>query len=38
MSEPADEDQVEPMVSEVLRTGYAFNGRLLRAAMVQVKG
>ena len=38
MSEPADEDQVEPMVSEVLRTGYAFNGRILRAAMVKVKG
>ncbi len=38
MSETADEDQVEPMVSEVLRTGYAFNGRILRAAMVKVKG
>ena len=38
MSEPGDEDQDEPMVSEVLRTGYAFNGRVLRAAMVRVKG
>ena len=38
MSEPGDEDQTEPMVSEVLRTGYAFNGRVLRAAMVRVKG
>jgi len=38
MSEPGDEDQTEPMVSEVLRTGYAFNGRVLRAAMVKVKG
>ena len=38
MSEPGDEDQTEPMVSAVLRTGYAFNGRVLRAAMVKVKG
>ena len=38
MSEPGDEDQTESMVSEVLRTGYAFNGRVLRAAMVKVKG
>ncbi|MDE0702042.1 MAG: nucleotide exchange factor GrpE [Acidimicrobiaceae bacterium] len=38
ISEPGDEDQDEPMVSEVLRTGYAFNGRVLRAAMVRVKG
>lgn len=38
MSEPADEGQSEPMVSEVLRTGYAFNGRVLRAAMVKVRG
>lgn len=38
MSEPGDEDQDGPMVAEVLRTGYAFNGRVLRAAMVRVKG
>lgn len=38
ISEPGDEHQDEPMVSEVLRTGYAFNGRVLRAAMVRVKG
>lgn len=38
MSEPGDDAQTEPMVSEVLRTGYAFNGRVLRAAMVKVKG
>ncbi|MCQ3807335.1 MAG: nucleotide exchange factor GrpE [Acidimicrobiaceae bacterium] len=38
MSEPGDEDQTEPMVSAVLRTGYVFNGRVLRAAMVKVKG
>jgi len=25
-------------VAEVLRTGYAWNGRVLRAAMVKVKG
>ena len=38
MSEPGDEDQEAPLVAEVLRTGYAFNGRVLRAAMVRVKG
>ena len=38
ISEPGDEDQTEPMVTEVLRTGYAFNGRVLRAAMVKVSG
>lgn len=36
--EPADEAQDVPIVSEVLRTGYAWNGRVLRAAMVKVKG
>ncbi len=38
MHEPADDDQQIPMVSEVLRTGYGWNGRVLRAAMVKVKG
>jgi len=38
MHEPADDDQNDPIVSEVLRTGYAWNGRVLRAAMVKVKG
>ena len=38
ISEPGDDDQDGPMVAEVLRTGYAFNGRVLRAAMVRVKG
>ncbi len=38
MHEPADEGQDVPIVSEVLRTGYAWNGRVLRAAMVKVKG
>lgn len=28
----------EPMVVEVLRTGYRWKGRVLRAAMVKVKG
>ena len=38
MSEPGDEDQDGPVVTQVLRTGYARNGRVLRAAMVKVKG
>ena len=28
----------EPVVVEVLRTGYEWKGRVLRAAMVKVKG
>lgn len=31
-------DGGEPIVSEVLRTGYQWKGRVLRAAMVKVKG
>ncbi len=38
MSEPGDDDQQGPVVAEVLRTGYAWKGRVLRAAMVKVKG
>jgi len=38
MSEPGDDGQEEAIVAEVLRTGYAWNGRVLRAAMVKVKG
>lgn len=38
MSEPGDDEQDGPIVAEVLRTGYAWNGRVLRAAMVRVKG
>jgi len=38
MHEPADEGQEQPIVAEVLRTGYAWNGRVLRPAMVKVKG
>ncbi len=36
MTEPGDGG--EPIVSEVLRTGYEWKGRVLRAAMVKVKG
>lgn len=38
MSEPGDDGQEAPVVAQVLRTGYAWNGRVLRAAMVKVKG
>ena len=31
-------DGDEPMVAEVLRTGYTWKGRVLRAAMVKVRG
>lgn len=34
--EPGDGD--EPVVTEVLRTGYLWNGRVIRAAMVKVAG
>ena len=36
--ESTDDDQDAPVVSEVLRTGYAWNGRVLRPAMVKVRG
>jgi len=36
--EPGDEDSEGPIVAQVLRTGYAWKGRVLRAAMVKVKG
>ena len=38
MSEPGDDGQDGPVVAQILRTGYAWNGRVLRAAMVKVKG
>lgn len=39
MHEPAgDEALTGPVVTEVLRTGYQWKGRVLRAAMVRVKG
>ncbi len=36
--EAADEADAEPVVADVLRTGYRWKGRVLRAAMVKVKG
>ena len=36
--EPADEDATEPLVSETMRAGYLWQERLLRPAMVKVKG
>jgi len=36
--EPLDVDGDEIIVTEVLRTGYRWKGRVLRAAMVKVKG
>ena len=33
-----EEGDGEPVVAEVLRSGYTWNGRVLRAAMVKVKG
>ena len=39
MSEESGEDgRDSPTVAEVLRTGYAWNGRVLRPAMVKVRG
>jgi len=38
MTEPGDDDQDGPVVAAILRTGYGWNGRVLRAAMVKVKG
>ena len=38
MTEPATDDAQVPFVAEVLRTGYAWNGRVLRPAMVKVRG
>jgi molecular chaperone GrpE len=36
--EPSDGSTSGPMVVEVLRTGYRWKGRVVRAAMVKVKG
>ena len=36
--EPAEEEQAEPIVSETMRAGYTWQGQLLRAAMVKVRG
>jgi len=37
LHEPSDEPG-EPLVSEVLRTGYSWKGKVLRPAMVKVRG
>jgi molecular chaperone GrpE len=38
LSEPGDGDDDGPVVAEVLRAGYQWNGRVLRPAMVKVRG
>jgi molecular chaperone GrpE len=38
MHEPADDPADESTIAEVLRTGYSWKGRVLRPAMVKVKG
>ena len=38
MQEPGDGSAEGPVVSDVLRTGYRWKGRVLRAAMVKVRG
>ena len=38
MHEPSEEDLDEPVVAEVMRPGYSWKGRVVRAAMVKVKG
>ena len=38
MHEAADDDDAEPVVSDTLRTGYLWKGRVLRPAMVKVRG
>jgi molecular chaperone GrpE len=38
LHEPASDDDEEPTVSETLRTGYAWKGKVLRPAMVKVRG
>ncbi len=38
LSEPADDEQEGPMVAEVMRSGYQWNGRVVRPAMVKVRG
>jgi molecular chaperone GrpE len=38
LHEPANTEDAEPMVSETLRTGYSWKGKVLRPAMVKVRG
>lgn len=38
LHEAADDDAEGPVVTEVLRTGYSLNGRIVRPALVKVRG
>lgn len=38
MHEDGEPDQREPLVSDTMRTGYTWKGKVLRPAMVKVKG
>lgn len=38
LQEPGDDGSDGPVVGDVLRTGYLWKGRVLRAAMVKVRG
>ncbi len=38
LHEEADGDSHEPTVAEIMRSGYVWNGRVLRPAMVKVRG
>lgn len=38
MTEPAEDGDEHPVVSQVLRAGYRWRGRVIRAAMVKVRG
>lgn len=38
LSEPSTDDTPGPVVSEVMRAGYSWNGRVVRPAMVKVRG
>ena len=38
MHEEGDADQREPLVADTMRTGYTWKGKVLRPAMVKVKG
>jgi molecular chaperone GrpE (heat shock protein) len=38
MHEAAEEDDTEPVVIDTLRTGYVWKGRVMRPAMVKVRG
>lgn len=37
LSEPGESNDGEPVVIEILRTGYVWNGRVIRPAMVKVR-